>query len=174
MPRARIVWPLTRRANVVLGLLAVLLIIGAIIFLDAVTPRMPLASAPVCPRDPYVRMSVYEVAEEWTGAPAHTLRGIAIWESGERDEAIGDGGHSRGRFQFRDKFRAYWTWKYGPYDPTYAHDAAILAGKIYMDNLRYLGSASRAIAAHNRGADRVREEGIGSGSYVAGVIGGKR
>jgi len=105
------------------------------------------------------RMSVYEVAEAVTGAPAEILHGIACAESNEDDGAIGDQGRSRGRFQINEDFREERVRLYGEYDPHDPGQAAILAGRIYMDNLARLGNEADAIAAHRQGATGVKRNG---------------
>jgi len=105
------------------------------------------------------RMTVYEVAEVLTGAPADILKGIACAESDENDAAIGDQGRSRGRFQINEDFRAERVRLYGEYDPHDATEAAILAGKIYMANLARLGNETDAIAAHRQGVNGVKRNG---------------
>jgi hypothetical protein len=105
------------------------------------------------------RMTVYEVAEVLTGAPAGILHGIACAESDENDAAIGDQGRSRGRFQINEDFRAERVRLYGEYDPHDATEAAILAGRIYMANLARLGNEADAIAAHRQGVNGVKRNG---------------
>lgn len=105
------------------------------------------------------RLTVYELAEAVTGAPADILHGIACTESGEDDEAIGDQGRSHGRFQINETFRAERVRLYGKYDPHDATESAIIAGRIYMDNLARLGSEELAIAAHCQGVRGVRRNG---------------
>lgn len=117
-------------------------------------------------------VTIYEIAERATGAPAWILRGIAFAESSERDDAIGDDGESIGRFQFRRAFQAERDAKYGALDPRDPIQSAILAGLVYMDNLRALGSVELAIAAHRQGVAGVRRDGA-SGWYVERVRGAK-
>lgn len=95
--------------------------------------------------------TIYEVAEAVTGAPAEILRAIAIVESNERDNAIGDGGESVGRFQFRSKYHAYREAKWGAFDRRDPRASAIVAGLEYADHLARLGSVEKAISAHNTG-----------------------
>lgn len=118
-------------------------------------------------------VSIYDLAEYATGAPAEILRGIAIAESSERDDAIGDSGESIGRFQFRRAFQAERDAKYGALDPRDPIQSAILAGLVYMDNLRALGSVELAIAAHRQGVAGVRRDGA-TDWYVARVMGAAR
>ena len=118
-------------------------------------------------------VSIYDLAEYATGAPAEILRGIAFAESSERDDAIGDGGESIGRFQFRRKYQAERDQKYGALDPRDPVQSAILAGLVYMDNLLALGSVELAIAAHRQGVAGVRRDGP-SAWYCERVMGAVR
>lgn len=65
-------------------------------------------------------LDIYERAELVTGAPAEILRAIAIVESNEGDNQVGDGGRSHGRFQINETYRDERVRKYGEYDP---HDS---------------------------------------------------
>jgi hypothetical protein len=103
--------------------------------------------------------TIYEIAEEITGAPAHILRGIAIAESGENDTAIGDDGISKGRMQLNENYHAERAKKYGEYNPFNPLDSVVISGYIYMDNLKRLGNPDLAIAAHRQGVDGVRKYG---------------
>lgn len=112
--------------------------------------------------------TIYEIAEEITGAPSHILRGIAITESGEDDTAIGDDGISKGRMQLNESYHAERAKKYGEYDPFDPLESAIIAGYLYVDNLKRLGSSDLAIAAHRQGVNGVRRYG-GSNWYIKRV-----
>jgi len=118
------------------------------------------------------RLSIYELAEALTGAPAGILHGIARAESDEDDAAVGDQGRSRGRFQINEDFRAERVRLYGEYDPHDPGQAAILAGRIYMANLARLGNEADAIAAHRQGVTGVRRNGA-SMWYVERVYRGR-
>ena len=104
-------------------------------------------------------LSPYHWAEAITGAPATILQATARTESGERDDAIGDGGVSRGRFQLNETFREWRVGRYGDYDPHDPYSAAVIAGRIYVDNLARLGDPTLAIAAHRQGANGVERNG---------------
>ncbi|GAB6276273.1 MAG: hypothetical protein SAMD01599839_08130 [Rectinema sp.] len=104
-------------------------------------------------------LSVYELAEIVTGAPADILRGIAITESNENDRAIGDDGISKGRMQINETFHDERAKKYGDYDPFSPLDAAIIAGYIFVENYSRLKDSDSAIAAHRQGVDGVRKYG---------------
>jgi hypothetical protein len=132
------------------------------------------SSAPYCapaspsPRDLCVTWTVYDVAEIVTGAPAATLRGIARYESGERDDALGDDGQSTGRFQWYRPYLSYFRATFGYFDPRDPQLGTIRAGQLYMRNLAELGSADRAIAAHNQGVEGVKTNGV-NWNYVKEV-----
>ncbi len=104
-------------------------------------------------------LTPYEWAEAITGAPATILQATARTESGERDDAVGDGGISRGRFQLNELYRSWRVSRYGDYDPCDPYSAAVLAGRIYVDNLARLGDPELAIAAHRQGAGGVERYG---------------
>ena len=104
-------------------------------------------------------MTPYAWAEAITGAPATILQATARTESGERDDAIGDGGISRGRFQLNELYRSWRVSRYGDYDPCDPYSAAVIAGRIYVDNLARLGDPELAIAAHRQGAGGVERYG---------------
>lgn len=115
-------------------------------------PRVALTAFPLERESKRAGMSPYEWAEAVTGAPAIILQAIARTESNERDNVLGDGGISLGRFQINETFRAWRVEKYGYYDPTDPYSAAVLAGRIYAYNLARLCDQSLAIAAHRQGA----------------------
>ena len=104
-------------------------------------------------------MTPYAWAEAITGAPATILQATARTESGERDDAIGDGGISRGRFQLNELYRSWRVSRYGDYDPHDPYSSAVIAGRIYVDNLARLRDPTLAIAAHRQGADGVERNG---------------
>lgn len=104
-------------------------------------------------------LSIYEVAEIITGAPANILRAIAITESNENDDAVGDDGISRGRMQLNELYHDERVMKYGKYDPHNSLDSVIIAGFLFMDNLNRLGDVDKAIAAHRQGVSGVKEHG---------------
>jgi hypothetical protein len=126
--------------------------------------------------------TVYEYAARLSGLDKKEWRGIAITESRERDNAIGDDGHSIGRFQVNELFHAYYAWKYGEYDPTKPFDNARISGLNYRDNLYHFGIVEgvcdpdtwrtrrrdMAIAAHNQGLKGVKKNGVGY-KYVISV-----
>lgn len=104
-------------------------------------------------------LSVYEVAELITGAPANILKAIAITESNENDDAVGDDGISRGRMQLNELYHDERVMKYGEYDPHNSLDSVIIAGFLFMDNLNHFGDVDKAIAAYRQGVSGVKEHG---------------
>ena len=104
-------------------------------------------------------LSVYEVAEIITGAPANILRAIAITESNENDDAVGDDGISRGRMQLNELYHDERVMKYGEYNPFNSLGSVVIAGFLFMDNLVRLGDIDKAIAAHRQGVNGVRKYG---------------
>lgn len=105
------------------------------------------------------KKTIYEIAEEQTGAPAWILEGIAMAESGGINLAIGDGGKSKGLMQLNESYRKERVQKYGEYDPFDPLESLIISGKLYIDNLKLLGSEDLAIAAHRQGVSGVRKYG---------------
>ncbi len=100
---------------------------------------------------PIIQLSIYEIAEQVTGAPANILKAIAIVESNENDSAIGDDGISMGRMQINELYREERVSKYGDYNPFDALDSVILSGHIYMANFNIFKDHDKAIAAHRQG-----------------------
>ena len=138
----------------------------AIIALAALTLSpaefVPIAEPPVVSIEREVKrpaLSPYAWAEAITGAPATILQATARTESDESDDAVGDGGISLGRFQLNEAFREWRVGRYGDYDPCDPYSAAVIAGRIYVDNLARLGDPTLAIAAHRQGADGVERNG---------------
>jgi len=108
---------------------------------------------------PIRAVSIYDLAESVTGAPAWILYGIACTESDERDDAVGDGGESIGRFQLRENYHAERAGKWFEYDPKNPGQAALIAGFIFMENLAAFGDVNLAIAAYRQGIAGVRKHG---------------
>ncbi len=138
---------------------AALPILALSLLLSSATPFVHvIAPATFVPREP--TMSIYEVAEFLTGAPAEILRAIAIAESGEDPNAVGDNGESIGIFQNRRKYQEYRNAKHGTFDPRDPRASAIVAGREFMEHRARLGSDHAAICAHNQGADGVKLNGL--------------
>jgi hypothetical protein len=108
------------------------------------------------------------MAEVVTGAPSRILRAIARAESNESDEALGDDGVSVGRFQINERYHRERARLYGEYNPCIALEAARIAGGLYIDNLRELGTEDRAISAHRWGLSGERAHGLDQ-AYVSRV-----
>ena len=101
----------------------------------------------------------YTVASHASGCPEWVLHGLAFAESSERDDAIGDGGQSIGRYQLREIYHEARAARWGEYDPRDPTEAGIIAGLIYMENLAALGNEDDAIAAYRQGIGGVRKNG---------------
>ena len=106
-------------------------------------------------------LTVFTLAELVTGAPAGILHGIAMVESGNSDSAIGDDGISIGRFQINERYHSMRARAWGEYDPHNPSEAAIIAGHIFMDNLKQLGSIDLALCAYRQGIGGVLKNGPG-------------
>lgn len=103
--------------------------------------------------------SIYEVAEDVTGTPANILKAVAIIESNEYDNAIGDGGNSKGRMQLNEKYHAERANKYGEYNPFNSQQAVIIAGFIFMEHCNKFNNVNKAIAAYRQGVHGVKSNG---------------
>jgi len=121
-----------------------------------------ICSSSVYKAPPPKMLTIYEKAEKATGAPAKVLQAIAIVESDELDNAIGDEGKSRGRMQLNETFRAERVKKYGNYDPNDPEQSVKVSGFIFVENLQRLRSLDAAIAAHRQGVCGIRKHGITS------------
>lgn len=108
-------------------------------------------------------LTLYESATVGTDIPPDLLRAIAIVESGEDDDAVGDGGISHGRFQINERFRAERVRLYGNYDPSDPEQAALVAAGILQAHFERFGSWPLALTAYNGGARFARENGRLSG-----------
>ena len=106
-------------------------------------------------------LTVFTLAELVTGAPAGILHGIAMVESDDSDSAIGDDGISIGRFQINERYHSMRARAWGEYDPHNPSEAAIIAGHIFMDNLKQLGSIDLALCAYRQGIGGVLKNGPG-------------
>ena len=114
-------------------------------------------------------LTTYEIASKLTGCPVEILYGIAFAESTGNQWAIGDDGISLGRFQINEKYHAERARLYGEYNPFDPLATAILTGRLYIDNLRTLGTRDRAIAAHRQGCTGVKKNGVDK-EYVSRVL----
>ena len=138
------------------------------VFALLTSAAMPFHAAPATLRKPPYGLGIYDGYK----TPAWILKGLARAESCERDDAIGDGGESRGRFQLREIYHAARAMAWGEYDATWPNDSARIASCIYQDNLARLGgNVYLALAAHRQGAAGVKADGPAMW-YVERVIGG--
>lgn len=132
-------------------------------------------SRPYAPHIPHIqkipqRLTVYELAEITTGASSVVLRGMARAESDELDCAIGDDGHSVGRYQWHDAYLQWYKDTYGDFDPRDPLMSSVRAGQSLVANEATLGCLEMAIAAHRQGVQGVRDDGA-SEWYVRRVLG---
>lgn len=116
------------------------------------------------------RLTVYEIAEITTGASSVVLRGLARAESDELDCAIGDDGHSIGRYQWHDAYLQWYKDTYGDFDPRDPLMSSVRAGQSLVANEAALGCLEMAIAAHRQGRTGVLADGA-SEWYVRRVMG---
>jgi len=145
-----------------------LVLLPLVFLLASVAPYRPSSAPSVLPARSRDGLTIYSLASIITGAPEEILRGIAIAESGEHDNAIGDGGESIGRFQLREIYHEARAAAWGEYDPRDSTEAAIIAGRILMDNFARLGDMDLAIAAYRQGVGGVMRDGA-TGWYVERV-----
>lgn len=144
------------------------------LLLAAASVALLTTARPYSPRIPHVdripdRLSCYEIAEITTGVSSTVLRGLACAESSEDDNAIGDDGHSVGRYQWHDRYIDYYQERYGYFDPRDPLMSSVRAAQVLADNLDDLGDLRLAIAAHRQGATGVRNNGE-SAWYVDRVM----
>lgn len=144
------------------GILAMLMALGA-----APSKAVTESAAPL------VVLDEYSVASIRTGAPSGTLKGIHFAESTYGANLNHPDPADKGPMGLHEteeihKERAR---RYGEYDPCVLSDALYISGRLYMDNLRALGSDVKATAAHKQGATGVRRDGIDLG-YVSKVTNG--
>ena len=96
-------------------------------------------------------LTIYQIASALTGCPESILRGIAFAESTYNPDAIGDDGVSIGLCQINETFHEERARLYGEYNPWCPLDSLLIAGRLYMDNLKVLKSQRLAITAHKMG-----------------------
>lgn len=128
------------------------------------------SSARPIPEEPPV-LSLYEVCVAGTIVPADLLRAIASAESDERDDAVGDGGLSRSRFQLYEKYHAYRAARYGEYDVNDPAQAGRIAALYIQETMRaFPGDEAMQITAYRWGIAGARRHGVDEW-YVARVRG---
>jgi hypothetical protein len=105
-------------------------------------------------------LTLYDVCVEGTLVPAELLRAIAIVESGECDDAVGDGGKSFGRFQLYEIYHAERAEAWGEYSPTDPGQAGRIAALYLQDCIiAYSGDIECGIAAYRQGVYGVERDG---------------
>jgi len=105
--------------------------------------------------------SLYERAVKGTSIQPGLLRSIAIVESSERDDVIGDDGLSVGRFQLYEK-TTYHEWRakqWGEYNARNPEQAGRIAARILEFYCQRLRSVYLGIGAYQKGEDKVIESG---------------
>lgn len=101
-------------------------------------------------------LTIYQIAAAETGCPEAILRGIAFAESTYNPDAVGDDGVSIGLCQINETYHKERARLYGEYNPWCPLDSLVIAGRLYMDNLKALGSERLAITAHKMGRSGAR------------------
>lgn len=106
-------------------------------------------------------LNIYQIASYITGCPERILRGFHFAEStyGANTKHIDP--LDRGPFGLHEDpaYHAERAAKWGEYNPDCPLQSAIIAGYIYMENLRLMGNEFAAIAAYKQGRRGVRENG---------------
>jgi hypothetical protein len=147
-------------------LLCVVLIIFGIAFVNycKVRNRSKLLLEDIVP-PPVVEVmpkeTAYQIASRITGCPEYILIGIDFAESSCGKNIVHPDPNDKGRFGIHDSedYRAERVAKYGYYDPDNFLSAAILTGRLFMDNYKLLGNTADAICAHKQGLTGVRRDG---------------
>lgn len=107
------------------------------------------------------RLTIYELAEAVTGAPADIIEGIAWAESSGGANLNHPDPLDVGYFGLHEtpEYHAERAAKWGEYDARNPVQAAIITGRLYVENLERLGDEEKAIAAHYQGVRGVRRNG---------------
>lgn len=107
------------------------------------------------------RLDIYERAEIITGTSSVILRGIAYTESSYLQTVKHRDPLDRGIFGLHEQasYHIERAKKWGEYDADNPGESAIIAGFLFQENLRILGSEDMAIAAHYQGPTGVRKNG---------------
>jgi hypothetical protein len=116
---------------------------------------------------------VYSIASEKTGCPIWILRGIQFAESSYGGNLEHPDPWDTGPFGLHERpsFHAERAQKWGEYDPKNNLDAAIIAGRIIMENMAILGSEDGALSSYRRGVAGTRARGLDR-DYIAMVKAG--
>lgn len=106
-------------------------------------------------------LTIYQIAAEITGCPERILRGIHFAESSYGKNTVHPDPLDIGEFGLHEDpaYHAERAAKWGEYNPWCPLQSAIIAGRIYMENLRIMGNELDAIAAYKQGRRGVRENG---------------
>lgn len=106
-------------------------------------------------------LTIYQIASYITGCPEDILRGIHFVESSYGQNIAHVDPLDRGPFGLHEDpaFHAERAAKWGEYNADCPLQSAIIAGHIYMENLRIMGNERDAIAAYKQGRRGVRENG---------------
>lgn len=106
-------------------------------------------------------LNIYMIASYHTGCPEEILRGLHFAESTYGTNTKHKDPLDRGPFGLHEDpaFHAERAAKWGEYNPDCPLQSAIIAGHIYMENLRIMGNELDAIAAYKQGCRGVRENG---------------
>lgn len=103
--------------------------------------------------------SVYLRASIVSGCPEWILRGYDYAESSNGRNLNHPNPNDHGRFGINERFHAERAAKWGEYDPDNFYEAAVLAGRLYVENLALLGDVESAICAHVQGPTGVKRDG---------------
>ena len=106
-------------------------------------------------------ITIYQIAEAVTGAPADIIKGFHFAESSYGKNLNHPNKVDRGPFGLHEDpaYHAERAAEWGEYNPDCPLQAAIIAGYIYMENLKQLGSKEMAICAYRQGVAGVRTNG---------------
>lgn len=106
-------------------------------------------------------LTIYAIASRVTGCPEEILIGIDFAESSNGLNLNHPDPLDVGRFGLHESvaYHKERAAKYGEYNPDCPLDSAIIAGRLYMDNLKLLGNSADAICAHYQGPTGVRRDG---------------
>lgn len=110
-------------------------------------------------------LTIYDIAARITGCPAVILQGLHFAESSYGKNLDHPGPFDRGPFGLNEKYRSERVKKWGEYNPDCPLQSAIIAGRIVMENYRYLGQLDLAVCAYRQGVGGIRRDGAGLWYY---------
>ena len=147
-----------------------LALLPLVFLLASVAPYRPSSAPSVIPARSHDGLTIYSLASIITGAPEDLVKGFAFAESSFRPNPEHPDPADKGMFGLHEtpEIHAERARKWGEYDALNPTDAAIIAGRILMDNFARLGDMDLAIAAYRQGVAGVRRDGA-TGWYVARV-----